>query len=260
MEITQYLADCIRNGTPVSFSKYGDGEHSAANGHNGANCDRDTYTQALSEGLRRSFTYMVDEAPNTYVGIWHDGGHIDYWSTLVSKPIRTVKYHTLIMDADHRAEKIGLFAAIKTSGLKKIYICNPLMVRARNLLNIDHMIHVPFNNWFDTEFDRILSEIESCIGSGEQCIIMTSAGMGAKILIAQLSKKYPQNIYLDIGSGLDKICTKKTSRGWEPSYQELVGEFRDLLPVDWDSPEYQWVFDEARDKLGVHAPWLNNYD
>jgi hypothetical protein len=37
-------------------------------------------------------------------------------------------------------------------------------------------------------------------------------------------------------------------------------EFRDLLPDNWESSEYNWVFDQARDKLGVHAPWLNGYD
>jgi hypothetical protein len=260
MDITQYLADCVRNNTPVSFSKYGDGEYAAANGHNGHNCDQDTYTNSLGDSLRTSFTYMVDEAPNTYIGIWHDGNHIDFWSSLVKKPIRVVKYHTIIMDHDQRVEKVDLFKSIKESPLKKIYICNPLMTRAKGLLNIDHMIHVPFNNWFDTEFDRLISEIESCIVNGEQCIIMTSAGMGAKAVIAELSKKYPQNIYLDIGSGLDKVCTKKTSRGWEPNYAELMYIFKDLLPDHWESSEYQTVFEEARDKLGVHAPWLNSYD
>jgi hypothetical protein len=259
MEITAYLADCVRNRTPVSFSKYGDGEYLAATNRPGANCDRDTYTEKLAEGLRRSFTYMVDEAPNTYIGIWHDGNHIDFWSTLVQKPIQIAKYHSVIMDSDHRAEKIDLLKAIKESSLKKIYMCNPLMVRAKSLLNIDHMIHVPFNNWFDTKKDDILQEIETHIQPDEQCIIMTSAGMGAKILIAELSKKYPQNIYLDIGSGLDKVCTKKASRGWEPSYVELVDLLKELLPEDWESPVYQSIFDEARHKLGVHAEWLNYY-
>ena len=255
-----YLTECVLNGTPVSFSKYGDGEHAAANGHSGANCDRDTYTPALSRGIREAFAYMVDEAPNTYIGIWHDGGHIDYWSTLIKKPVRLTNYHTLILDGDRRAEKIGLFKAIKQSSYTKIYVCNPLMVRAKGLLNIDHMIHVPFQNWFDDSFAEILTKIENCIPANETCIIMTSAGMGAKVVIAELSKKYPQNIYLDIGSGLDKVCTKKTSRGWEPSYAELMTEFRDLLPPDWESPEYNWIFDQAKEKLGVHAPWLSYYD
>ena len=257
MEITNYLTECIRTKTPVSFSKYGDGEHSAANGHQGHNCDNDNYTDKLRQGLLSSFQYMVDEAPNTYIGIWHDGGHIDFWKSLVKKPIQIAKYHTIIMDHENRAEKIELLKTIKQSALKKIYICNPLMVRAKTLLNIDFMIHVPFNNWVDTQYNDIFESIKTCIRDGEQCIIMTSAGMGAKILISELTKIYPNNIYLDMGSALDKICTKKTSRGWEPSYEEFMNELRELLPHDWESSEYQPIFDEARYKLGVHAPWLS---
>ena len=259
MEITAYLTECIRNQTPVSFSKYGDGEYLAATGCSGANCDRDTYTEALSRGLREGFASMVEKGPNTYIGIWHDGNHIEFWKTLlnpgVSTPINLAKYHTIIMDNDSRKEKVELLRTIKTSSMKKIYVCNPLMVRAKGLLNVDCMIHVPFNNWFDAKFDEILAEIKSAL-TDEPCIVMTSAGMGAKVLIAELTKVYPQNIYLDFGSALDKVCTKKTSRGWEPSYEELMTELRELLPEDWDAEEYRPVFEEAKQKLGVHAPWL----
>jgi hypothetical protein len=256
MDITTYLTECVLTQTPVAFLKYGDGEHSAANHSVGHNCDNDTYTESLSENIRSSFTYMVDEAPNTYIGIWHDGGHIDYWTSIVKNPIRTVKYHTLILDTDNRPAKIQLFKAIKESPLKKIYVCNPLMVRAKPLLNIDYMVHVPFNNWFDTLFSDILHQIEVCMKESEQHIILISAGMGAKVLVAELSKRYPQNIYLDIGSGLDKICTKKTTRGWEPYYHELVNEFREILPPDWESADYQPIFDAAKKTLGIHQAWL----
>lgn len=257
MEITSYLTECIRTRTPVSFSKYGDGEHSAANGHPGHNCDSDNYTDTLREGLLKSFVYMVDEGPNTFIGIWHDGGHIDFWKSLVQKPIQIAKYHTIIMDSENRTEKVQLLKSIKESTLKKIYICNPLMVRAKHLLNIDYMIHVPFNNWVDTQYNEILESINACIKDGEQYIIMTSAGMGAKLLIGELSRLYPTNIYLDFGSALDKVCTKKTSRGWEPSYEEFMHDLRELIPENWESPEYQPIFDEARHKLGIHAPWLS---
>lgn len=260
MDITKYLAECIQTKTPVSFSKYGDGEYGAANGHKGHNCDRDIYTEALSAGLRNSLKYMVDETPNAFIGIWHDGDHINYWSSLVKSPLKLAKYHTVIMDNDNRNDKINLFKTIKESPLNKIYVCNPLLIRSKSLLNINHLVHVPFNNWFDTEFERIISEIKSHIVDGEPTIIMTSAGMGAKILIAELSKLYPQNIYLDFGSALDKICTKKTSRGWEPSYSDLMWELCDLIPEDWESEHYTPIFEEAKKKLGTHAPWLNSFD
>jgi hypothetical protein len=195
---------------------------------------------------------MIDHAPNTYVGIWHDGNHIDFWKTYVKKPIRVAKYHTVIMDHDHRNEKIELLKTIKKSSLKKMYICNPLMVRAKILLNIDHMVHVPFNNWVDTQFDEVLNSVKSIINPEEQYIILTSAGMGAKILVGELTKLFPKNIYIDIGSGIDKICTKKTSRYWQPSYEEFMNELRDIIPSEWESPEYDYIFNDAQNKIGLN--------
>jgi hypothetical protein len=238
--------------TPVAFLKYGDGEYLAALGNSGCNCDRDTYTEVLKNGLIESFSYMIDYGPNTYVGIWHDGNHIEFWKKFVQKPIRVAKYHTVIMDYDHINQKIELLKTIKESSLKKIYVCNPLMVRAKILLNIHHMVHVPFNNWVDNKFDSILNEIKSFINPEEQSIILTSAGMGAKILIGELTKLFPKNIYIDIGSGLDKICTKKTSRGWEPIYEEFMDLLTDIIPSDWESSNYEYIFNEAQNKVGLH--------
>lgn len=252
MEITSYLSECIKTQTPVAFLKYGDGEYLAALGQSGCNCDRDTYTETLKNGLIKSFSYMIDHGPNTFVGIWHDGNHIDFWNTFVEKPIRVAKYHTVIMDYDHINDKIELLKTIKESPLKKIYICNPLMVRAKILLNIDHMVHVPFNNWVDTQFDSILNQVKSIIDPEEQYIILTSAGMGAKILVGELTKLFPKNIYIDIGSGLDKICTKKTSRGWEPIYEDFMNLLAHIIPSGWESPEYEYIFSEAQGKIGVH--------
>ena len=252
MEITGYLSECIKTQTPVAFLKYGDGEYYASLGHSGCNCDRDTYTKVLRDGLIQSFSFMVDQGPNTFVGIWHDGNHIEFWKRFVKNSVQVAKYHTVIMDADHRNEKVELLRTIKKSPLKKIYVCNPLMVRARPLLNIDHMVHVPFNNWVDHQFDTILTQVKSCVNVEEPCIVLTSAGMGAKILIGELTKLFPKNIYIDVGSALDKICTKKTSRGWEPSYEELMTLLSDLIPPSWESAEYDNIFIDAQTKMGVH--------
>jgi hypothetical protein len=114
------------------------------------------------------------------------------------------------------------------------------------------MVHVPFNNWVDTQFDTILNEIKSYINPDEQYIVLTSAGMGAKILIGELTKLFPKNIFIDIGSGLDKVCTKKTSRGWEPTYEDFMNLLSGIIPSGWDSIEYEYIFNEAQTKVGVH--------
>jgi hypothetical protein len=157
------------------------------------------------------------------------------------------------MDGNNTEKKINLFKSIKESPLKKIYVCNHLMKRAKILLNIDHMIHVPLNNWVDTQISNILENIKSVISPSEQCIILTSAGMGSKILISELYKQFPNNIYLDIGSAIDQICTKKKSRGYEPSYEQSIENVKDIIPADWDSPEYEYIYNEAYYNIGYHV-------
>jgi hypothetical protein len=253
MEITTYLTDCVKQKIPVAFAKYGDGEQLAASGINGCNCDRDPYTDKLKNGIIDSFKYMVDHAQNSYIAIWPFNDAIEYWKQFVEKPIRNVDYCAIIMAGEKNEKKIDLLKAIKESQLKKIYICNPLMKRAKILLNIDHMIHVPLNNWVDSELENILDTIKSIITANEQFIILTSAGMGAKILISELCKLFPNNIYLDVGSALDQICTKKKSRGYEPSYEQAIENLKDIIPEDWDSPEYNYIYNEAYYNIGYHV-------
>jgi len=81
---------------------------------------------------------------------------------------------------------------------------------------------------------------------------MTSCGMSAKVLIAELSKRFPKGLYFDIGSGLDKICTKKDSRGVYKDYNELVDLFKDIIPEDWNDPKYDYIYNESSPKLGIH--------
>jgi hypothetical protein len=254
MEITNIITEAIHNKTPISFSKYGDGEYLCANSYLGANCDRDPYTEKKKNGLIDSFRYMVNELPNTYIGVCSDDPkQFNYWTGLTRSKINFSKYHTIIMDNDHVNDKINLYKAIKFSTMKKIYICNPLMIKAKLLLNIDYMLHVPFNNWFDTNFDYYLKYLKNIIKPDEQYIVITSAGMGAKILICELSKIFPNNIYLDFGSAIDKICTKRTSRGWEPSYETFMELLKDLINEDeWNNPGFNGIYEQAKYKLGVH--------
>ena len=58
---------------------------------------------------------------------------------------------------------------------------------------------------------------------------MTSAGMGAKPLLADLRKLYPYAILIDIGSGFDLFVYKK-SRSYNMNLtKKEIDEFIDLL-------------------------------
>jgi hypothetical protein len=252
MEITKLITESIQKKQPISFCKYGDGEFNCANSYTGGNCDNDLYTEKKKAGLIQSFAYMVDNLPNSYMGIWHDTKQALFWEGFVKNPVKWAKYHTIIMDDDSIHEKVEMYKAIQQSNLKKIYICNPLLVKAKILFNIDYMVHVPFNNWFDNHFDELMGHLKNIIQPNEQYIILTSAGMGAKIVISELSKLYPNNIYLDFGSAIDKICTKKTSRGWEPSYEKFMELLKDMIPPEWNDPAYNEIYAAANYRLGIH--------
>lgn len=251
MEITNLISECIHKRIPVSFSKYGDGEYACAKLFNGHNCDADFYTEKKQTALIESFKYMAETAPNAYMSYWSDELS-PYWQSLTQAPARWGKLHTLIFDDDSIGEKVNLYKTIKESPLKKIYICNPLMVKAQPLLNIDLMVFIPMNNWFDTLFEELMQTLKTVITHEDQYIIMCSAGMGAKVLICELTKLFPNNIYLDIGSALDTICTKRVTRDHNRTYEKVLYYLGDLIPSDWNDPKYDYIYSEAQNKMGIH--------
>jgi hypothetical protein len=253
LEITSYLTKCVENGTPVSFSKYGDGEYNCASGAFGWNCDNDRYTHALAQGILKSFKYMANDAENAYVGLWHDHAKREFWNSLAIRPVKWANYHTILFDKNNEEEKVKLYKAIKNSKAKKIIICNDLLIKSKYLLDADHLVHVPFNNWFDTDFNNILEYTASLIQDCKQPpIVITCCGMNAKVLICELYKRVPKGIYLDFGSALDLICTRRDSRGREYDYAYLHTLLQELLPADWDSEKWNGIYDQARYKMGVH--------
>ncbi len=262
MEDRRKIKECIENGFPVSFLKFGDGEYAAANFWGGTNCDRDYYTHKLGVSLRESFIYQINNNNNCNMGLWHHSDKKVFWDSLVeNKSINWVDYHIFIFDNNDLEDnnkfidKIDLYKKIKDSKRKKIYICNELMVRSKILLDIDYLIHTPLQNWFDNNLEDIINKVIELIGEEDgKHMILTSCGMGAKVLLTELYKRYPKGIYLDIGSALDLICTKKDSRGWNYNYDTLYEKFKenDFIPNDWDNQCYDHIYPKAKICLGTH--------
>ena len=255
---------CIENKKPISFSKYGDGEylcadseiHKIQNMQFTQNCDGDNFTKSLSESLKKSFVYMVENGENAFLGKWHDIDVVKYWESLTNNKVNWANYHSLLL-YDGDINIINIYKSIKKATQKKIYICNELLIKSKILLNIDHIVIIPLNNWFDTEFDKVLKKIIHLIGKKDgNHIVMTSCGMSAKVLICELYKLYPKGIYLDIGSGLDTICTKRSTRGMIFDYIISYSLFKELIPENWDDTIYDDIYIKANDKLGLHLPKL----
>jgi len=239
MEITNYLIECVKNNFPVSFSKYGDGEIFCMFriSPDGANCDNDRYTEKLGDALLQSFLYMIsindacenqiqhNDKPKHFIGKWHS--HPEHFEKLenltLGKNILWAKYHTLLFDRDNDDKKISLLKTIKNAKQKKIMICNEDMKTTQDFLKIDKMVYVPKNNWFDTLFNNVFEEVVEYIENSKNCdceghIVITCCGQSAKVMICQLVKKYPNGIYLDYGSGLDKLITGRDTREYHTRY------------------------------------------
>jgi hypothetical protein len=256
MEITNYLTECVTNHKPVSFSKYGDGEFDCIFFPNPSrsNADKDCFTDKLSIKLRESFKYMVDESENSYIGLWHNKERIPYFESIVNKQIKWANYHSIIFDKTNDVDKVELIKAIKNSKVKKIIICNELLIKSKLLLDADDIIIVNFNNWFDSMFENIVEQIKNSIGEDEKHIIITCCGLGAKVLICEFTKHFKNGIYLDFGSALDFLCTKRDSRGFHFNYNYLTNLLEDILPDEWNHNRYNYIYEAAKTKLGIHLP------
>lgn len=252
MNISCILTEHINNNIPISFSKYGDGEAYCAFERFGRNCDDDNYTQKLGSSLINSFKYMVENADNSYIGLWHNMNFKLYWENIVNKKVNWADYHSIIIDKQNDYDKLALYKAIKNSKRKKIIVCNELLIKSKLLFDADEIVLVPFNNWFDTRFDDILNTVLNLINIDNEHMVMTCCGMSAKVLICELHKRFPKGIYLDFGSAIDLICTKKDSRGRGYNYEYISNFLSELLPEEWNDDKYNYIYEQAKTKLGVH--------
>ena len=89
-------------------------------------------------------------------------------------------------------------------------------------------------------FDDIYEQIIKYYNDDLNVFIITCAGMGSKVLIMELHKKFPNGIFIDIGSGLDYLCTKKSSRGNKYDYESLENYFKEILSNDWYDSKYNY--------------------
>ena len=239
-DVCEQITECVLTQTPIIYGKYGDGEYICVFepiGRYGLhNCDRDMYTDKKKEGLIASIRFMnnIDYA---HIGRWEEDHIITAWQSLCPNPIKWAYYQSLFMlgdSLDRDLKVLAMYRAIKNSPLKKIMVCNPSMKRAKALLNIDNMVHVPPNNWYDDHFEDVVSKVLTCMEDAGMCIVITCCGMSAKVLQMRITQVHASGIYLDVGSGLDVICTKVKSRSYGRGYEHEKKIWKDELPTNWE--------------------------
>ena len=247
MDITDELIRCIKEEKPITFAKFGDGEYMCAIGLQGHNCDGTNYSPELAQGLKTSI--KIINTFGGYIGLWDEPHVKQFWEETVGGEVNWAHYHSVIVDRHDWKKKMEIYKAIKESKLNKIYIGNDLMKRVEILLNTKRLTIHP-HNWFYYDFHNILHSI--LLQLNDHCnIILTSGGMASKILISQLMLHSDKNIFIDIGSALDLIATKKDSRGYMP-YDEMKHYFHDILPDNWEDEQFNDIYEQAQTQLGLH--------
>lgn len=253
--MTEFVTKLIQIDKPFVFVKFGDGEYDAVKGKPGSNCDKDPYTKKLQFGLINAVKYysLLD---NAYCGQWHSIHVKEFFDSIVTGKINWINYHVCIMDETsfENNNKLELFKSIKYSHRKKILVGNELLEKAKYLLNLDEHLIVPYRNWVENEFDTIYEKIVKFFENDPNPMILTCAGMGSKVLIMELHKKFPNGIFIDIGSGLDYLCTKKCSRGNVFTYDKLENYFKEILPLNWNDICFENIYVKSKKNIGIHLP------
>jgi hypothetical protein len=224
----------IQSSEQIIFVKYGDGELSCMLGHQGENCDGDSYTQSLRiELIHALYIFINSNNTNIYVGKWHDERLLQHTLDLYNLGTPQLTRYHLIMNDNHFFNNSSMYNFLKTiqeSSRKKIIVSNEKNIKMKYLFKADTYITVPPRNWF-VDFNLFLEKVKSEIC--ENCILFTAAGQGSKVLIANLLTEFPRITCLDIGSSFDFLCQKNKSRAWEHSYEDEYNYYKNLLPKDW---------------------------
>lgn len=225
---TDYLTHFVETQTPCVFAKFGDGEEAAARGRSGQNCDGTRYSAALGAALRAAFPVLA-AAPNAMIGKWHDASSAHFWEAMCPTPVSWAHYHTVLVDRDiplaDQLSKAALYRAIREFPSTKVYVANASMRPAVDLFAIDTHVVIDPVDWFDRSFDAVLSQTLGAVPAERACLVLVSAGMGAKPLMARLVEARPRALLVDVGSGWDALCRGKRSR----DYQHEPHEIRDFV-------------------------------
>lgn len=213
-----YLADCVRKGLPVTFTKVGDGESLCMNGEAGANCDGHPYTKALADKLRTAFWQLEQRQREQKDG--------RTWVNVVpfaDQPFFNCILHRNTNNLDAVKEFWG---AIRDSDKPKVFVGPKRLKPAADMLKAE-FVEVPLVNAF-AEYERIREQL-LWKAKGE-AIFVFCAGMTSKVLIAELLKGQPNLTCIDAGSAFDPLFVEGGTRTEQLPRELLKREYAEWFP------------------------------
>lgn len=191
------IVDQLRAGTPVAFSRWGDGEWSAILGKSGQNCDGHAYTTELL----RDLTQVLEARPTYYLGLQNAalrryGPEIEVWLA-----VRKLDLPWVPADLWHQASiKDQLEPFLEVLRAREVILVGPLRVVGHDLpFPRTGTVLVPLVNCH-TEVDQVVNKVELFLSASPQAIVVLSASMSANVIIHRVHQQYPDATLLDLGS------------------------------------------------------------
>lgn len=196
------LIDKLDLEIPFSFVKRGDGELACMRGDIGNNCDGHPYTNELGIKLKESFEFLNDKA-------------------IIVDFNNQIDYNILLHRTDTNPSKF--WKTVKKSNKKKLFI-GPIKLKIISDLLKSEYFEIPEKNAFS-----IYNEILDFLKKSNAEILVFSAGMTTKVLIAELLKNKPTLTCIDAGSSFDPIVN--TTRTYQISKEKFLGLYKELPKI-----------------------------
>lgn len=211
LEACNYLTDFvqnIKNDTPFSFARYGDGEWSAILNKKGCNCDGHEYFPDMGKRLGD----IVKSKPSYLLGMQARARRL--MGKEIDNYMKEVRIKWMRADVLHFASLNGdlaiFFEALKG---KTVVIVGPKHLSKLDKFHVCDFFPVPDKNcWLS--YDKVYQTVGSYLtATKKHTVVLFAASMMANVLIDDLYKKHGQrHTLLDIGSALDPYAWKKTRK------------------------------------------------
>lgn len=191
------IVDQLTAGTPVVFSRWGDGEWSAILGKRGQNCDGHAYTAEL----QRDLTQVLEAKPEYYLGLQNAalrryGPEIEAWLEA-----RQLDLPWVPSDLWHQASmRDQLESFLEVLRAREVILVGPARLRSLDLpFPLAAFIEIPLVNCH-TAADRVVDLTCMHAMLHPQAIIALSASMSANVIVHRVHRQYPTTTLLDLGS------------------------------------------------------------
>jgi hypothetical protein len=206
----EYFLNKIRKNEPFGVIRPSDGEFQILCNNTLTNIDNWTYK---SGGFLKNdlFIAIKTELPNLYIGIPCEKCNKeikDIYEGCFLIPNERKTYANVFCNGNWKA-----FTDFLKSYSKGFYAITPGTKKVSVMNVIERYVIDPYlvNRWdFDNEMET--TKLFNWISTKENSLICFSAGPLSKVWIPQLMKRFPTNIYLDVGSSLDIFFKGETNR------------------------------------------------